>query len=70
MKNRNTHRYVEVMFGMFFLALAVLILLAGWKSNPLGAVIAALVVGFLGADAIISTVRDKPSLLSRIGPLP
>jgi len=64
------HRIVTAIFGAFFVAVALLILAAAWESTPIEASIAALVLGFLGADALISAARDKRSLLSRIGPLP
>ena len=63
-------RTVTTLFGLFFPVLAVVILLAAWEESPFGAVAAALVVGFLGVDAIVSAARGKAALLARIGPLP
>jgi hypothetical protein len=63
-------RVADAIFGVFFVALALAILLAAWESAPIGAACAALVVGGLGADAILSTARGKRSLASHIGPLP
>lgn len=66
----NSNRTVTAVFGVFFVVLALAILATAWESAPVEAVIAALVVGFLGAEAIVSVLRGRPSLLSRIGPLP
>ena len=63
-------RTANVVIGLFFVALAIVILFAAWQFTPFGAVVAALAVGLLGAEAIVSAARDRPSLLSRIGPLP
>jgi len=70
MPKEKFSRAVTAIFGVFFVVLALLILVAAWESTPTGAAIASLVVGFLGAEAILSAVRDRASLLSRIGPLP
>lgn len=64
----NTYRLVTGIFGGFLLILGLIILAV--SSLSVGAVIAALVVGGLGAEAIFSAVRNKISLLSKIGPLP
>jgi len=66
----NFSKIVTALFGVFFIALALLILATAWESAPIGAAIAALVVAFLGVDAVISVWRGRSSLLSRIGPLP
>ena len=39
-------------------------------SNRFAAIAAAIVVGGLGLDLLITTMRGERSLLSRIGPLP
>ncbi len=70
MAKPKSGRTVTTLFGVFFVIMAVVILFAGWESTPVGAVVGALVVGILGADAIVSAMRDRRSLLSRIGPLP
>ena len=70
MPKMSPYRIVTAIFGVFFVALALLILATAWESAPVGAFIVALVVSFLGAEAIVSAVRDRSSLLSRIGPLP
>lgn len=60
----------NVVIGLFCLAMAAAVGVVGWEATPLGASLAALVLCLLGADAIVSAVRRKRSLLSRIGPLP
>ncbi len=59
-----------MLFGGFFVALAVLIVATSSASTRFAAIAAAIVVGGLGLDLLISTMRGKRSLLSRIGPLP
>lgn len=66
----RSRRLVGVLFGAFFVALAVLIVVTSEASNRFPSVAAAVVIGGLGLDHIISTIRRKRSLLSRIGPLP
>jgi len=71
MTKANFSRIVTAIFGVFFVVLALVILVTALEFRPIGAVIAAsLVVGFLGAEAIISAARGRTSLLERIGPLP
>ncbi|GEM_PF-2913521 len=70
MTRGKSERIVTTIFGIFFVILAGVILVAAWESTPIGAVVVALIVGLLGAEAIVSAMRDRPSLLSRIGPLP
>ena len=53
---------------MFFVGLALAILIS--PEISFGVVIAVIVVGGLGMDAIVSAFRGKTSLLARIGPLP
>lgn len=63
-------RIVTAAFGLFFLAIAVVIVFVADASNTLGATIAALVVGVLGLDAVLAAIRRRRSLLERIGPMP
>lgn len=63
-------RIGDAIFGVFFVALAVVVLLVAWEATPWGAFLVALVLGLLGADAVFSAMRDKRSLLTRLGPLP
>jgi hypothetical protein len=72
MKNRSggsrNNRIVTAVFGLFFVVLAVAIIVVSDRSA--GPLLAAAVISVLGIDAIASAFRNKPSLLSRIGPLP
>lgn len=63
-----THRRVTAFFGVFFIALAVLIIIV--SDITLWSVSTAVVIGLLGVDALLSAIRKTSSLLSRIGPLP
>jgi hypothetical protein len=48
------------------LAVAIVVV----SDRTVGPLLAAAVVSVLGIDAFVSAFRNKPSLLSRIGPLP
>jgi hypothetical protein len=61
---------VGAAFGLFFMGIAVAIVLLAVDANPLGASAAALLIGGLGVDALLAAIRDRRSILSRIGPLP
>ena len=65
--SRN-YRIVTAVFGLFFVVLAVAIVVV--SDHTVGPLLAAAVISVLGIDAIASALRNKPSLLSRIGPLP
>ena len=63
-------RIVAGCVGALFVALAIAIIaVADWPTSP-GALVAASIIALLGIDALLSAVRGKRSLLSRIGPLP
>lgn len=64
----RAQRAVSYGYGVFFLALGLLIFVVADFS--LGTVLAGLAVAGLGVDAIVSTLRNKKSVLARIGPLP
>lgn len=64
----NTYRAVTFAFGVVFTVVAFIILVLSEVS--LGSVTAAVLVGGLGVDAIVSALRNKQSLMARIGPLP
>ncbi len=66
----SAHRWITGAFGALFVGLGAAIVVLAADGNRLGAYLAALVIGGLGVDAIISAVRRRRSLLSRIGPLP
>lgn len=67
-ENSKTFRFVHAAFGLLFAAIAVAIVIVSDRS--LGPILAAIVIGILGVDAVASAIRNKQSLLSRIGPLP
>lgn len=66
----RTRRLVGGAFGVFFIAIAVAIVVTSTASTRVGAVAAAVVVGALGLDLVVSAGRRRRSWLSRIGPLP
>ncbi|MDP1922121.1 MAG: hypothetical protein Q8L14_38130 [Myxococcales bacterium] len=70
MASSRTHRIVSTLFGVFFATLSVFIVTESPAPITAGPFIAALVVGVLGVDLVVSAARGKASLLSRIGPLP
>jgi F0F1-type ATP synthase membrane subunit c/vacuolar-type H+-ATPase subunit K len=63
-------RWVTAAFGLFFISLAIAMLLVCANPRPVGGYVAAFVVGGLGVDAVLSAAQNRRSLLSRIGPLP
>ncbi len=64
----RAHRMVSYGFGVFFVAIGIVIFIVAEFS--LGAAIAGVVLVGLGMDVIVSARRNKTSLLARIGPLP
>jgi hypothetical protein len=64
----KTYRLVTAAFGVLFAVIALVMVVVSDRS--LGPLLVAAVVGILGVDAVVSALRNKPSLLSRIGPLP
>ncbi len=62
-------RFIALLFGLVFCGIALAIVLLAQPLST-GPVIAAVVLGGLGLDAVVSAVRGTRSLLSRIGPLP
>lgn len=67
-KGSRGYRLITAVVGALFLAIAVAILVV--SELTVGPILAAVVLGFLGVDAILGAWRNRPSLLSRIGPLP
>jgi hypothetical protein len=65
-----TYRWVTALVGLLFVGLAIAILATATPQTRVGAYVAALVVGGLGADAIVSAARNRLSILARLGPLP
>jgi hypothetical protein len=70
MTSNKTRRLIGTLFGVFFVALAALIIVASEPATSVAAIALAIVIGGLGLDLIFSVLRRKKSLLSRIGPLP
>ena len=64
----NVYRTITCAFGVLFLASAIAIFVVSEVSY--GTMVAGVLVGGLGLDAIVSALRNKKSLLARIGPLP
>jgi len=56
--------------GLLFVGVAVAIVRLADPASPVGSLLAALVIGGLGVDALFSAARGRRSLLSRLGPLP
>ncbi len=63
-------RIVTACMGALFVALAIAIVVVVDRPTSPGALVAASIIASLGIDALLSAVRGKRSLLSRIGPLP
>jgi hypothetical protein len=69
-RESNGGRVVSGCMGLLFVGLAIAIIVVADDPARPGPLLAALVIGLLGIDALISAARGKRSLLSRIGPLP
>jgi hypothetical protein len=63
-------RGAAFVIGVLFVGVAVAILVTSRNDLSVGAVLAAVVIGGLGIEALLSAVRNRRCLLSRIGPLP
>ncbi len=63
-------RVAAVLVGALFVAIAIVILASFMHDLSVGPVLAAVVIGGLGIEALLSAVRNRRCLLSRIGPLP
>jgi small basic protein len=63
-------RVAAALIGAFFVGIALAILASFVHELSVGPVLAAVVIGGLGIEALISAVRKRRCLLSRIGPLP
>jgi hypothetical protein len=64
----KSYRIVTAAFGLLFALLAIAIIIV--SDRTVGPLFAAVVLGSLGIESVASAFRKKPSLLSRIGPLP
>ena len=70
MAKSRTYRVITGAFGVMLVAVAVATVAVAESGSPWGARAVALALGLLGLDAIIASVRDTTSMVSRIGPLP
>lgn len=61
---------VDVAFGALLILVAIAIVVTADPLWNAGAMVAAALVGGLGLEALIAARLGRPSLLSRIGPLP
>lgn len=68
--NQAPVRWVDVAIGLLLVGCSIASVVASADDLRPGAVIAALVIGGLGLDALVSALRRRRSLVSRIGPLP
>lgn len=63
-------RVAAFLIGALFVGIALAILVSFMQDLSAGPVLAALVIGSLGIEALLSAARNRRCLLSRIGPLP
>jgi small basic protein len=68
--HETRERVAAALIGAFFVGIALAILASFVHELSVGPVLAAVVIGGLGIEALISAVRKRRCLLSRIGPLP
>lgn len=66
----RAERIGNAVVGVFLAAIAGWIVVVAAPFASSGEPIAALVIGALGADALVSAITGRRSLASRIGPLP
>jgi hypothetical protein len=64
----RSYRLVTAAFGALFTVLALAIVVV--SDRTVGPLLLAVLLGILGIDAMVGAYRSRPSLLSRIGPLP
>jgi len=67
---RTRDRVAAAVIGAFFVGIALAILASFVHDLSVGPVLAAVVIGGLGFEALFSAARKRRCLLSRIGPLP
>lgn len=64
----TAYRAFTAVLGIIFVGIAIVILAI--SERTFGPLAAAVVIGALGVDAIVSALRNRESWLARIGPLP
>ena len=67
---KGSERWATAAVGLLFVGVALAIAYWAAAEYTFGAIAAAVLVGGLGVDALVSAVRGRRSILSRIGPLP
>ncbi|WP_291014485.1 hypothetical protein [Hydrogenophaga sp.] len=67
-KGTRAYRLITAVVGALFSVVSVTLLVV--TELTMGPVLAAVVLGFLGVDAIMGAWYNRPSLLARIGPWP
>lgn len=70
MHESKSSRLVTAAFGTLLVGCAILTVVVVDPSIRWRGVAVALVLGLLGLDAIVASVRGRASVASRIGPLP
>jgi hypothetical protein len=65
-----THRWITGLFGAFLIVTALVIVLLFDGFSRAGPFIGALCCAALGGDAVVGALRNRVSILERIGPLP
>jgi len=63
-------RVADACFGVFFVGLAVAVVVYADAPIDKGVMAVAALLALLGVDGVLAAVADRRSLLSRIGPLP
>jgi membrane associated rhomboid family serine protease len=70
-KDQDTRdRVAAAVIGALFVGIAISIFVSFANDLSVGAALAGVVMGGLGAEALYSAARGRRCLLSRIGPLP
>ena len=64
---RRSARIADALFGAFLCAMGVAILWFADRPLSAGPILAAIALALLGVDALSGALRNRPSLVSRIG---
>ena len=67
-KESTAYRLVTAAGGVVFIGASIAIVIV--SEITIGPAAASVAIGMLGVDAVVSAYRNRPSLLSRVGPLP
>lgn len=62
------YRITTAVLGLVFVVVSIVIAFVSDRS--VGALLAAAVIGLLGVDSILGSLRCRTCLLARLGPLP